>query len=412
MKKIAIVSFGYMWFPCEPGPSRFYQIADNFVKAGYDVEIITTDFQHFKKSLRDKDKILSQGYPFHITFIKTPPYKKNIDVRRVISNWIIEKNLRKYLKKHIDEYDAVYTSIPANNIAASVTEICKKNNVPCVVDIEDLWPEAMSMVIKSKILRKIFLRGFLKDAETAYQNCSGIIGTSEDYTIRAFKNKKRNVPNATIYVGVNLKKFDLGVKEYENTINKSQSEFWVTYAGSISTSYDIKTLILAAKKLADKGYSEIKVQILGTGSQKENLEQFIKRENINNVKFWGFTEYPKMAAVLSKSDVVINSFVKGAPQSIVNKVGDYLASGKPMINTLENPIFCHLIEREKCGVNIEPENVDNLAMTILDLKNDFKERKKMGKNARTLCEKEFDRHTSYKKIIELTEMTMEHQSEY
>lgn len=404
MRKIAIVSLGYMWFPCESGPSRFYQIAKTFVDLGYDVEVITTDFQHFKKMPREKEKILSQGYPFHITFIQTPPYKKNIDIRRVLSNRTAEKNLCKYLEQHVDEYASIYTSIPANNVAAAVTEVCHKHGVPCVVDVEDLWPEAMSMVIKNAGLRNFLLRGFLRDAETAYKYCAGVIGTSDDYTARAFKNQKRNIPNTTVYVGVNLRDFDDGVEQYKDEIVKPEGEFWVTYTGSISTSYDIKTLILAAKKLADEGHPEIKVQILGTGSLKDKLEELSK--DIYNVKFWGFTMYPKMAAVLSKSDVTINSFVKGAPQSIVNKVGDYLASGKAMINTLENPVFCNLVERGKCGINIEPENINVLTRTMLRLKENEVERLEMGRNARKLGEEKFDRAVSYKKIVKLTEEVM------
>lgn len=404
MKKIAIISLGYMWFPCEAGSSRFYQIAKTFVDFGYEVEVITTDFQHFKKAPRDKNKILSQGYPFHITFIQTPTYKKNIDIRRVLSNRKAEKNLRKYLDQHVDEYAAVYTSIPANNVAAAVTEVCYNHDVPCVVDIEDLWPEAMSMVIKNTGMRNILLRGFYRDAETAYKYCSGVIGTSDDYTARAFKNQKRDISNTTVYVGVNLKEFDDGVEQYKDEIVKPKGEFWVTYTGSISTSYDIKTLILAANELAEKGHQEIKVQILGTGSLKDELEELSR--DIDNVKFWGFTMYPKMAAVLNKSDVVINSFVKGAPQSIVNKVGDYLASGKAMINTLENPVFCHLVERGKCGINIEPENISLLAETILKLKENEGVRLEMGRNARKLSEEEFDRAVSYKKIVKFTEEVM------
>ena len=106
----------------------------------------------------------------------------------------------------------------------------------------------------------------------------------------------------------------------------------------------------------------VHVQILGTGSLKDELEKY--SQDMDNIHFWGFTPYPKMAAVLSKSDVVVNSFVKGAPQSIVNKVGDYLASGKPMINTLENPVFCKLVEKNNIGINVEPENVKQLSEVI------------------------------------------------
>lgn len=401
MKKIAIISLGYMWFPCESGTSRFFYIANLFHENGYEVEVITTSFQHFEKKPRDQKRILSQGYPFKITFIDAPAYKKNIDIRRVYSNKVTEKNLRKYLKLHVKEYDAVYTSIPANNIAAMVTTVCKKNHVPCVLDIEDLWPEAMAMVVKNEKLRNLLFHGFLKDAEIAYANCSAVIGTSEDYTARAFKYNKRDIPHETVYVGCDIEAFDAGVKEYQDSIVKPDDEFWVTYAGSISTSYDIKTLILAANELLKRGETKIQFQLLGTGSQKAELESFVEEQDIKNVHFWGFVPYPKMCAVLSKSDVLVNSFVKGAPQSIVNKIGDYLAAGKPIINTLENPTFCRLIEENEVGVNVEAGDVNCLVQSI-----DFcafeKERSKLcGYNAERLAQKKFSRISSYLHILDV-----------
>ena len=105
-----------------------------------------------------------------------------------------------------------------------------------------------------------------------------------------------------------------------------------------------------------------------------------------------------MAAVLSKSDVVVNSFVKGAPQSIVNKIGDYLASGKPMINTLENPVFCKLIDDNCVGVNIEPENLDELIGAIIYLYENGKEFAMFSSNARKCSEEKFDRKETYVKI--------------
>lgn len=397
-KKIAIVSLGYLWFPCESGPSRFYDIAMHFMQAGYEVECITSSFQHFKKAPRDKEYILAQQYPFKITFIDAPSYNKNIDLRRIVSNKVACRNLKKYFRQHVREYDVVYVAIPANNISAMVTSICKENHVSVVVDIEDLWPEAMAMVIKNRVVRKILLHSFVQDAEITYKNADGIIGTSEDYTDRAFEKREKNILAETIYVGCNLDEFDAGVEKYSAEIFKEEGQFWVTYAGSISTSYDIKTLIDAGYALKDKN---VHVQILGTGSLKDELEEYSRQ--IPNIHFWGFVQYPKMAAVLSKSDVVINSFIKGAPQSIVNKVGDYLASGKPMINTLENPVFCKLVREGHVGVNIEPEDYKLLKNAIEFYLFDIKKKTEQGSNARKLAEKQFDRKVSYDRLVKFVD---------
>ena len=67
-----------------------------------------------------------------------------------------------------------------------------------------------------------------------------------------------------------------------------------------------------------------------------------------------------MAAWLAASDITVNSLVHGAAQSIVTKIGDYLAAGIPMINTGESPEFCSKVEADGFGVNVAPGNASEL----------------------------------------------------
>lgn len=397
-KRIAIISLQYLWFPNEAGPSRFFYLANIFQKMGYDVEVITGTFEHYTKKVRDCQEILNANYPFKIKFINTPKYKKNVDFRRAYSNRVAKNRVMKYLNKSHD-YDIVYVSIPQNEIAASVTKFCHNNDIPVIVDIEDLWPEGMRLLIPNKTLCNLFFHSYLHAAETTYKYASAVIGTSDDYTLRAFKNNKKKYPSKTVFVGCDLDVFDGGANKYYNEIIKEENEFWVTYAGSIGSSYDIKTLILAGQEL--KKYENIKIKILGTGPDKEELEKILLEKEITNVEFCGYTPYLKMAAFLKKSDVLINSFVKGAPQSIVNKVGDYFAAGKPVINTLENPVFCKLIEENAVGINIEPESVYALTNTVLKLAENNDLIQRMSEASRELAEQKFDRKTSYIEIVNL-----------
>ena len=86
-----------------------------------------------------------------------------------------------------------------------------------------------------------------------------------------------------------------------------------------------------------------------------------------------------MTAYLAKSDILVNSFVKKAPQSIVTKIGDYLAAGKPMINTCMSPEFRNKVEHDGFGINIMPEDVNVLADAIEKLYEDEAGRTEMGK---------------------------------
>lgn len=400
-KRIGIISLGYGWLPCEPGPSRFYYIAKMFASSGYDVDFIGSSFQHFQKAPRDRKSIMHQDYPFNTTFISVPAYKKNLDVRRIYSNKIAEYRVLNYLKTQ--NYDVIYCSIPANNIAAKVSEYCKKESIPFIVDVEDLWPEAMEMVFNIPFIKTILFYPFMRDAERTYQNADAVIGTSEEYTRRAFRNSKKEVEARTVYVGCDLAAFQKGVKFYSEGIHKSDGEFWVTYAGSLGKSYDISTLIMAAKELQQSGEKNIRIKILGTGPMLEQLKLLVEQNNCENVEFLGYVKYEKMAAFLTKSDVTVNSFIKGAPQSIVNKVGDYLAAGIPMINTLENSEFCSLVEKYQFGINIEAESIEALCRAIITFYKNEKYKRRLGNNARKLAEKKFDRNVVYREILEVVE---------
>ncbi len=400
-KKIAVISMGVK-LNGEKGYSRFRYIGDFLSDAGYQVDLITTTFQHWEKAQRDIDAIKKEDYKFQLKFIYEPGYRKNIDLRRIRSHSIAAKNLTKLLEKEGD-YDLIYCEIPPNDVALAAAEYAKKKGIPFVPDVNDLWPEAMRMVLDIPVVSDILFYPLQRDAEKVYSLVSGIIGTSDEYRDRPLKNQKLDVPRKTVYVGNEIAEFDRGVEKYGPEIQKPEGEFWVSYAGTIGTSYDIRTMVLAGKELLDRGMSQIKFRILGGGPLKDELENLAKEQGCVNVEFVGYAPYPKMAAYLAKSDILVNSFVKKAPQSIVTKIGDYLAAGKPMINTCMSPEFRQKVENDGFGINILPEDVKILADAIAELYEDRDGCRIMGEKARKIAEEQFDRPESYKKIIELIE---------
>lgn len=399
MKKIAVITMGVK-LNNEKGYTRFKFLSEFLVDAGYEVDLITTTFQHWEKAQRNISEIQKTKYKFHLKFIYEPGYKKNIDLKRVYSHRVAAKNLTALLEKEGD-YDLIYCEIPPNDVALAAASYAKKKGIPFVPDVNDLWPEAMRMVLDIPVVSSMIFHPLQRDAEKVYSLVSGIVGTSDEYRDRPLKNQKLDVPKVTVYVGNEIKEFDAGVEKYSPEIEKEEDEFWVTYAGTIGTSYDIRTLVLTGEELIRRRRLNIKIKILGGGPLKEELEQLAKEHRCKNVEFVGYMPYEKMAAYLAKSDIVVNSFVKKAPQSIVTKIGDYLASGHPMINTCMSPEFRKKVETDGFGVNIMPEDEEVLADAIEKLYENEDVRKEMGKQARKIAEEQFDRPESYKKIVEL-----------
>lgn len=405
MKKIAVITMGVR-LNDEPGYTRFRYICEFLSGAGYEVDLITTTFQHWEKEQRNLAKIHQEDYPFNIKFIYEPGYKKNVDLKRIRSHRIAAKNLRTLLEKEGD-YDLLYAEIPPNDVALAAAEYAKEKGIPFVVDVNDLWPEAMRMVLDIPVVSDILFYPLKRDAEKVYSLVSGVIGTSDEYRDRPFLHQKRNVPKETVYVGNELSVFDAGAEKNQEEVFKNEDEFWVTYAGTIGTSYDIKTMVLAAEELANRGLSNIRMKILGGGPLREELRALADVRQIFNIEFVGYAPYDKMAAYLKKSDVLVNSFVKKAPQSIVTKIGDYLAAGRPMINTCMSPEFREKVKKDGFGVNIMPEDVGILADAIEELYENPEKCKKMGEKARRIAEEQFDRPQSYKKIEKMIRKLIE-----
>lgn len=403
MKRIAIITMGVK-LNNENGYTRFRFLSEYLAANGYQVDLITTSFQHWAKAQRDLQRVKEDKYAFSLRFIEEPGYKKNIDLRRIWSHHIAAKNLKKMLQQDGD-YDLIYCEIPPNDVALVAAEFAREKGIPFVVDVNDLWPEAMRMVLDVPVISDILFYPFLRDARKVYDLCSGVVGTSDEYAARPFKHRREDIPKITVYVGNELAVFDQGAEDHMDEVQKPEGEFWVTYAGTIGTSYDIRTMVLAADVLKERGYDNIHMKILGGGPLKEELEELASTLK-GNVDFVGYAPYEKMAAYLKKSDILVNSFVKKAPQSIVTKIGDYLAAGKPMINTCSSPEFRGKVETDGFGINIEAEDKIILADAILELYKDEGKRARMGERARQIAQEQFDRPYAYRKILELMEWLM------
>lgn len=407
-KRIAVVTMGVKLGNETRGYTRFRAIAEILVQNGYDVDLITSSFQHWEKAQRNTKDAAYKDLPYTIVFIDEPGYSKNLDLERIKSHHIAAKNLRSYFKANEGRYALIYSEIPPNDVARVCAEEAKAQEIPYVADINDLWPEAMRMVVNIPVVSDIAFYPFSRDAHVVYSLLDGAVGTSDEYANRPAKDRNIPYPHETVYVGNNLSAFDAGKRKHKDDIHKPQNEIWVTYAGTLGASYDLETLVRAAAELEKrrqlikpgKKYLPIRVKILGDGPDREKLES-LASELGAPVDFLGYCDYGTMAAWLCASDIVVNSLKKDAAQSIVTKIGDYLASGSPIVNTGSSQEFRNKIEKDGIGVNVEAENVEALADVLENLVRNPSTRKIMGARGRQVAEREFNQPISYKRIVKL-----------
>lgn len=396
------------------GYTRFRFLSELLAREGFAVDLITSSFQHWEKAQRDCSKACYQDLPYRVVFIDEPGYTKNLDLGRILSHRVAAKNLRAHFERTAGTYDLIYAEIPPNDVARVCAESANKLRIPFVADINDLWPEAMRMVVDVPVVSDLAFYPFARDAKRVYQLLTAAVGTSDEYAARPAKDRDKPYPHATVYVGNDLAAFDVGARDHAADVDKPAGELWVAYAGTLGASYDVVTLVEAAALLERKRLTQaaakdadpaltlppVRVKVLGDGPDREKLEARAAELDAP-VDFLGYTAYDLMAAYLCASDITVNSLVKSAAQSIVTKIGDYLASGNPMINTGSSPEFRAKVTSDGFGVNIEAEDAQALADAIEKLAEHASLRKIMGAKARAVAENEFDQPRAYREIVDL-----------
>jgi glycosyltransferase involved in cell wall biosynthesis len=392
MKRVAVITFSVA-LPGEKGLPRMYYLAGRLAMAGYAVDLITSTFQHWEKKQRAGDAAHIPGAGFSVVLLSEPGYHKNIQLRRLLSHRVFARNVFRYLQTHAG-YDLMYCMIPDNYLAAGVGSIARRRGIPFVLDIEDLWPEAMRMALDIPLLSGALFYPLARQARRAYALCDAVIASSDTYRDEPLRYGIRVANSTTVYVGNDAEQFRRGAAAHAGEF--AGGDFHIAYAGTIGVSYDIFTLLRAADLVTARGY-RLRVTILGDGPQREACQRLAANLS-GTVTFAGYLPYERMAACLTDCDATVNMLSRKAPQSIVSKIGDYLCAGKPLINTGADPEFRAIITQWGFGVNVAPGDPKGLADAIIGLMEDNNARAGMGAAALRAA-RLFDRSVTYDKIV-------------
>jgi glycosyltransferase involved in cell wall biosynthesis len=148
--------------------------------------------------------------------------------------------------------------------------------------------------------------------------------------------------------------------------------------------------------------------LIGDGKEKGMLMEYITERNILNVFFLGLLPKYEVVNWLQHATAAFVTF-KDLPMlqtSSPNKMFDAFAAGVPIIQTTKGWIG-KLVLDNNCGINVDPNNPQELANAVLNLKNNDQLQKNIAENSRQLGVLHFNRDKlaeqyffSMKKIIQ------------
>jgi glycosyltransferase involved in cell wall biosynthesis len=158
----------------------------------------------------------------------------------------------------------------------------------------------------------------------------------------------------------------------------------------------------AARKF-DK--NEAAFMIVGDGMQRKMLEEKVREYGLDNVIFTGFVPKTQVVDICAAADVCCAVLKKVDTFKTVypNKVFDYMASARPVVVAIDGVARKLVEEQARSGYFVEPENSDQLAETLMDLKNNPEKRRVFGQNGYEFVQEHFDRRKIADKYIRLIE---------
>lgn len=151
---------------------------------------------------------------------------------------------------------------------------------------------------------------------------------------------------------------------------------------SLEEIYNVECVIRAFKLIHDK-IPESKLDILGNGSLRQDLENKVRDWNLSDsVKFHGVVPHNMIQKYYRNSDIFINaSNVDNLPGTIL----EAFACGLPVVSTNAGGIP-YMVEHKKTGLLVERNDHQALADQVFYLLENQREALLMVKNARRECE--------------------------
>jgi glycosyltransferase involved in cell wall biosynthesis len=286
----------------------------------------------------------------------------------------------------------VYVYHPPATIGFAATVIGLFRKAPFVYDIQDLWPDTVTL--SGMMSGSVAFTLLDKWCKFIYRRARHIVVLSPGF--------KRELVNR----GVSHEKIDVIYNWCdEATIHPTPSDrelaselglsdcFNVMFAGTMGTAQALDS-VLDAAALCRKTVPDAQFVFVGGGVDRDRLEKRAGDLGLSNARFLPRQPMSAMGAVLGLADVLL-VHLKDHPLfsiTIPSKAQAYMASGKPVLMAVRGDA-AQLVTQSGGGLVCEPENPRSIAeMIAIFAGMSPEERRSMGEAGK----KFYDEHLSLK----------------
>lgn len=291
-----------------------------------EVVVITSDFAHREKKVREQKK------PY--IYLKVKHYYKNLSIRRIFSHIDFAKQVGKVVEN--DEYDLIWTVVPANSLMKEVLKAKKrKSNTKYVFDFMDMWPETMPIINIPYIFKP------WANLRDKYLKYGDVIVTECDLFQEKLSTYVKKEDMYTLYLARKSEKKEL-------TVSTSEGLTRFCYLGSINNIIDIPEIVRIINLFSGKK----ELCIIGDGERKKEFISEIEKIGVKVEDYGIVYDDDIKRNILCRCNFGINMMKDSVYVGVTMKSIDYWKFGVPTINNIKGDTW-KLTNEYHIGINVD-----------------------------------------------------------
>jgi glycosyltransferase involved in cell wall biosynthesis len=320
----------YFVTPDMPGITRSYEFGRRLAERGHEVHMVAGDGQADAGAPAWKEEEVA-GMQVHWAAV---PYRQEMSFRTRIRSFFAFA-WRAAVRARAIGGDVVFATSTPLTIAIPGIYAARRNRIPMVLEIRDLWPEAP---IAMGALRNPVSRGLAHGLErAAYRSAEHIVTLSpgmRDGVLRTGVAPRRVsvIPNSC-----DMELFDVPAARGASI---RAAHPWLgdrpmlLYAGTVGRVNGLEYMVDMAAALRDRD-PEVRFVVLGRGNRLEAVRDRARNLGVLDETFFMLDPVPKReVGAWYAAATLASSFVVDLPEMEVNsanKFFDSLASGTPVV---------------------------------------------------------------------------------
>lgn len=366
-------------------PMRTSLLARELAARGHAVTWWTSAFEHQRKTMVfARDTVVPLGPNLSLRVIRGTGYRRNVSLARYVDHAVVARKFRRQAERE-NKPDIIVASLPCHQLAHQAVEYARDHGIPVIVDVRDLWPEVFLSPVPgpAKGLARGLLRWEFARTHRALAGATGLVAVSQGYLDWAVKNanRARSTRDAVFFHGYRKQPADASAD-----VSASRVPAWLrgretakvfAFVGTFGVSYELNLVLQVAERVARVRPDALFV-VGGTGQQTEALAR--QAAQLPNVILPGWIDANEIRELLAQAYAGLVP-CKSVDDTLPNKPFEYLASGLPLISSLEGEMR-QLIDHYGLGMNYRVGDVEGLYAAVMELLEDPARRESISINAR------------------------------